>query len=83
MCVKSFQSCLTLCDPMNQSSPGSSPRFSRQEYWSGLPRPLPGDLPDPGMEPASLMSPALADGFFTSSATWLPSHIHIYAHMCI
>ena len=53
MCVKSFQSCLTLCDPMNQSSPGSSPRFSRQEYWSGLPRPLPGDLPDPGIEPGS------------------------------
>ena len=35
--------------------------FSRQEYWSGLPFPLPGDLPDPGTEPASLASPALAD----------------------
>ena len=40
--------------------------FSRQEYWSGLPLPSPGDLPYAGMEPASLVSPALADGFFTT-----------------
>ena len=39
--------------------------FSRQEYWSGLPLPTPGDLPDPGIEPASLAPPALAGGFFT------------------
>ena len=44
--------------------------FSRQEYWSGLLRPPPGDLPDPGIEPVSLLSPALAGGFFTTSATW-------------
>ena len=44
--------------------------FSRQEYWSGLPRPLPGDLPDSGIKPQSLMSPALAGRFFTISATW-------------
>ena len=44
--------------------------FSRKEYWSGLPCPSPGDLPNPGMEPTSLMSPALAGGFFTTSATW-------------
>ena len=37
--------------------------FSRQEYWSGLPFPPPGDLPDPGIEPASLMSSTLAGGF--------------------
>ena len=43
--------------------------FSRQEYWSGLPCPPPGDLPDPGIETVSLTSPALA-GFFTASATW-------------
>ena len=50
--------------------------FSRQEYWSGLPCPSPGDLPDPGIEPASLRSPALAGGFFTISATWeAPSNI--------
>ena len=44
--------------------------FSRQEYWSWLPCPPPGDLPDPGIEPVSLMSPALAGGFFTTGATW-------------
>ena len=42
--------------------------FSRQEYRSGLPCPPPRDLPDPGIEPVSLMSPALAGGFFTTSA---------------
>ena len=41
--------------------------FSRQEHWSGLPCPSPGDLPNPGIKPASL-SPALAGGFFTTSA---------------
>ena len=46
-----------------------SVEFSRQESWSGLPCPPPGDLPDPGIEPVSLMSPALVDGFFTTSAT--------------
>ena len=40
-------------------------RFPRQEYWSGLPFPPPGDLPNPGMEPMSFMSPALAGEFFT------------------
>ena len=44
--------------------------FSRPEYWSGLPVPPPGDLPDPGMETASLVSPASAGRFFTTSATW-------------
>ena len=44
--------------------------FSRQEYWSRLPCPTPGDLLDPGIEPVSLVSPALAGGFFTTSATW-------------
>ena len=44
--------------------------FSRQEYWSGLPCPPPGDLPDPGMEPESLMSPVLVGWYFITSATW-------------
>ena len=44
--------------------------FSRQEYWSGLPCPPLGDLPNPRIEPASPMSPALAGRFFTTSATW-------------
>ena len=44
--------------------------FSRQEYWSGLLCPPPGDVPDPGIEAPSLTSPALAGRFFTTSATW-------------
>ena len=44
--------------------------FSRQESLSGLPCPPPGYLPDPGIEPTSLQSPALAGGCFTTSATW-------------
>ena len=44
--------------------------FSRQEYWSGLPFPTSGDLPDPGIKPESLASLALAGGFFTTSTTW-------------
>ena len=47
-----------------------SMEFPRQEYWSGLPFPSSGDLPEPGIEPASLTSPALASGFFTTGATW-------------
>ena len=43
--------------------------FFRQEYRSGLPCPPPGDLPDLGMEPTSLMSPELAGAFFTARAT--------------
>ena len=46
------QSCLTLCNLMDYSQPGSM-GFSRQEYWSGLTFPSPGDLPDPGIEPRS------------------------------
>ena len=44
--------------------------FSRQEYWSGFPGSPPGDLPHPRIKPMSLMSPALAGGFFTTNATW-------------
>ena len=66
------QSPPTLRDPMDCSPPGSSScqGFSRQEYWSGLPCPPPGDLPDPGIEPVSLVSLALAGGFFTTGTTW-------------
>ena len=46
-----------------------SMEFSRQENWSGLPFPSPGDLPNPGIEPAPLASPALAGRFFTTSTT--------------
>ena len=44
--------------------------FSRQEYWSGLPFPPPGDPPDPGIKPGFLMSSALAGWFFITSDTW-------------
>ena len=50
--------------------------FSRQEYWSGLPSPPPGYLPDPGNKPASFMFPALAGGFFTTNTTWEALNLH-------
>ena len=54
--VQSAQSCLTLCDPRTVARQAAlSMEFSGQEYWSGLPFPTPGDLPDPGIE---LESPA-------------------------
>ena len=60
--------CATLWTVAHQAS--LSMGFSRQEYWSGLPCPPPGDLPDPGIELAFLMFPALAGRFFTTSTTW-------------
>ena len=69
------QSCLTLCDPMDCSPPTPpSMGFSRQEYWSGLPFPSPGDLPDPGIEPRSPTSRADA---LTSEPPGKPSHMSI------
>jgi len=44
--------------------------FSRQEYWSGLPSSTPGDLPNPGIKPTSLMCPALADKCHLGIQTW-------------
>ena len=44
--------------------------FSRQEYWSGLPFPTPGNLSDSGIEPTFLASPVLTDRFFTNCTTW-------------
>ena len=61
------QSCPTLCDKLARLLYLCN--FSSQECWMGALFPTPGDLPDPGIEPTSLMSLALADGFFTSSAT--------------
>ena len=53
--AKSLQSCPTLCAPMDYVADqvSLSVEFSRQEYWSEFPRPPPGDLPDPGIEPVS------------------------------
>ena len=52
-----------------------SMKLPRRENWSGFPCPPPGDLPDPGIKPVSLTSPALAGGFFTTSTTW-EAHIN-------
>ena len=71
---------------MDCSLPGSSVRgilqASRIEWAPGLPCPPLGDLPDPGVEPVSLMSPALAGGFFTTSATWEPEETCKAAPAC-
>ena len=61
------QLCLVLWTVVHQAS--LSLEFSRQGYWSGLPFPPPGYLPDPGIEPVSLKSPALASRIFTAIAT--------------
>ena len=75
MGAKSLQSCLTLCDPMDCSLAGSFIHGiiqARVLEWVALPMedPPPGDLPDPGIKPASLMSPVLAGGFFTTNDAW-------------
>ena len=49
--------------------------FPRQENWNGLPFPPPEDLSDPGIEPVSPVSPALAGGFFTTELPGKPIHI--------
>ena len=72
MCARSLQLCPTLCDPMDCSLPsssvhGDSPGKSTGVGCHAL---TPGDLPHPGIEPVFLMSPALAGGFFTTSASW-------------
>ena len=53
-----------------------SMKFPSQEYWRGLPFPLPGDLPDPGIKPESPMSPALAGRFFTNEPPGKPIGVH-------
>ena len=72
-------SCIQLCETLWTVAPQAplSMGFSRQEYWSGLPCPPPGDLPDPGIKPTSVPSPALAGGFFTTSK---PSPKNVKTH---
>ena len=53
--------------------------FSRKEHWSVLPCPPPGDLPDPGIDPMSLMSPASAGGFFIAEAPGKPLDNQTYS----
>ena len=69
-CVKSLSCVQLFATPWTVALQAPvSMGFSRQEYWSGLPFPPPGDLPNPGSEPTSLTSPALASRFFTTSNT--------------
>ena len=78
VCAKSLQLCPTLCDSVDCSHQSPlSMGFCRQEYWNRLPCPPPGDLPNLGIEPMSLMSPALASGFFTTSTMW-EAHLLTY-----
>ena len=71
--AKLLQLCLTLCDPMTIAHQAPLSRgFSRQEYWSGLPFLPPGGLPNPRIEPMSLVFPALAGEFFTTQACRKP-----------
>ena len=68
------QSCPTLCNPMDCSTPGSSMRFTRQEYWSGLPLPSPGDLPNPGIsDGVALANPPAGKEkvYFRKSQSWV------------
>ena len=67
MCVLSCVQLTAIPWTVARQAPRSS-GFPRQEYWSGLPFPPPGHLPDPGIAPVSLGSPALVDGFLTTSA---------------
>ena len=68
LCAKPLQSCLFVTLRTRQAP--LSMGFSRQEYWSGLPCPPPGDLPDPRIKPVSLTSPALVGRLFITSTTW-------------
>ena len=70
MSAKLLQSCLLCATLWTVACQAPlSMGFFRQEYWNGLPCPPPEDLPNSGIEPASLTSPALAGRFFTSRAT--------------
>ena len=73
VCAKSLRSCPTLCDPMDHSPPGSSVQgilSARILEWVAVPSSR--DLPSPEIKAMSLMTPALADGFFISSTTGKP-----------
>ena len=68
--VKSVQSCPALCDAIDCSHRLLCPWGSLGKNIGGAAMPSPGDLPNSGTEPTSLMSPALTDRFFTTSNTW-------------
>ena len=74
-CFSPVQLCATLWTVARQVP--LSIGFSRQEYWSGLPCPSPGELPDPEMEPASLLSPVFVVRFFFFLPLVLPGKLHL------
>ena len=84
--AKSLQSCPTLCNPLDGTLPGSSvhgilqARILGLQCISGLPCPPWGHLPNSRIEPMSLMSPALARGFFTTSTTWEAQHYYVITY---
>ena len=72
-------SCVRLCHPVDWAHPAPlCVGFPRQEYWSGLPFRSPGALPDPGIEPTSLVSPALAGRLFTTVPNIYSPFLHYY-----
>ena len=73
-------SCVQLCETLWIAAHQAplSIGFPRQEYWNGLPSLPPGDLPNPVIKYMSLVYPALADGFFTTSSTWKALRTCIY-----
>jgi len=91
----SAQSCMTLSPPWTIACQAplsmgfvlcpnpSCLGFCRQEYWNGLSIPPPRDLPNPGIDPTSLMSPALAGKFFTILEVKVLSHSHTYPQEAI
>ena len=79
VCAKTLQSCLTLCNPMDYSPPGTSVHGILQARileWVAMPSSE--DLSNPGIEPTSLLSPALTGRFFTTGATWEVMQIYSY-----
>ena len=84
LCALFIELCLTLYSPWTVAHQAPlSMELYKQEYWSGLPFPTPRDLPNPGIKPASLVSPALADGFFTTLAAWMECNPHVCVCVCV
>ena len=79
------KSCLTVCSSIDYIAWQAplSMGFSRLEYWSGLPFPSPGDLPDPGSKLASPVSPALAGRYFTIEPPGKPLEENSPYHTCL
>ena len=81
-CFSCVQLCVTPWTVVHQAP--LSMGFPRQAYWNGLPFPSPGDLPNPGIKPRSLMSTCIARGFFTTSPSWETCHtIIVFTILCL